>query len=187
MIQAKLTFSGILGMLWVVANTIGTQAAPSELTAEQKSKVDSLISLMSELGRDPKVVAAVKAQNTQLPEVLKGVDETKWKELTVESPELIAVSKNELAGYLRGRIHHTVIELFINDAEGRKVTLFAKTTNWNHKGKAKHDVPMKGKFWNGPIEVDESTKQLQVQGSFPVFDGSKAIGSVVLGFWLPKL
>lgn len=175
-----------IGFLCALSLVSAAQGAP-ELSAEQRAKVDSLSALMLPLGKDPQVVAAVKAQNARLPEVLAGMDEAKWKSLTVESPELLAVSKSELAAYLRGRVHHTVIELFINDAEGRKVVLFAKTSNWKHKGKAKHDRPMLGKPWTGPLELDESTGQMQVQVSFPVLDGDKPIGSVVLGFWLPKL
>ncbi len=174
------------GAMCVLAWASPSQATP-DLTPGQKAKVDSLTALMQPLGRDAKVVAAVKAQNARLPEILAGIDEAKWKALTVESPELLAVSKSELAAHLRSRVHHTVIELFINDAEGRKVVLFAKTSNWRHKGKAKHDHPMLGKTWTGPLELDASTGQMQVQVGFPVLDGDKPIGSVVLGFWLPKL
>lgn len=159
----------------------------AELSPAQKTKVEALLDSMSVMGKDEKVVAAVKAQNAKVPEILAGLTNEKWKTLNSESPEVQAVARTELAHYLRTKVHHTVIELFISDAEGRKVVLFTKTTSFIHKGKAKHDQPMQGKKWIGDLELDESTKQLQVQGSFPVLDKGKPIGSVVLGFWVPKL
>lgn len=162
-------------------------AFAAELTAEQKTKVEALLDSMSALGSDPKVVAAVKAQNAKLPDALKGVDNERWAALSSTSPEVQAVSHTELTRYLRGVVHHTVIELFISDAQGRKVALFTKTTSFTHKGHAKHEHPMQGKKWFGDLEVDKSTQQMQVQGSFPVLEKGKPIGSVVLGFWVPKL
>jgi hypothetical protein len=67
------------------------------------------------------------------------------------------------------------------------VGFLGKTTSWSHKGKAKHDVPMTGKTWQGPIELDESSGTQQVQVSMPVLDGDKPIGSLVVGISLAKL
>jgi hypothetical protein len=172
-------------MATLVLGAVAVHAA--ELSPAQKTKVEALLDSMSAMGHDAKVVAAVKAQNAKIPEILASVTNEKWKALKSESPEVQAVSRNELTQYLRGKVHHTVIELFISDAEGRKVALFTKTTSFTHKGKAKHDQPMLGKKWIGDLELDESTQQMQVQGSFPVLDKGKPIGSVVLGFWVPKL
>ncbi len=162
-------------------------AFSNELSPAQKTKVETLLDSMAVLGKDPKVIEAVKAQNAKLPDILVGINNEKWKALTAESPEVKAVSHNALTQYLRGKVHHTVIEVFISDAEGRKVALFTKTTSFIHKGKPKHDQPMLGKKWMGDLELDQSTQQMQIQGSFPVLDKGKAIGSVVLGFWVPKL
>jgi hypothetical protein len=159
----------------------------NEMSPAQKSKVEALLDSMAVLGKDPKVVDAVKAQNAKLPEILAGINNEKWKSLSAESPEVRSVSHTELTQYLRGKVHHTVIELFISDAEGRKVALFTKTTSFIHKGKPKHDQPMLGKKWLGDLELDQSTQQMQIHGSFPVIDKGKPIGSVVLGFWVPKL
>jgi hypothetical protein len=177
-----------LGLAFGLLTAFGV-ATPfsAELSEAQKSKVEALLDTMSSLGKDPKVVAAVKAQNAKLPDLLKGLDNAKWTTLASTSPEVQAVSHTELTRHLRGVVHHTVIELFISDAEGRKVALFTKTTSFIHKGSPKHDQPMLGKKWIGDLELDKSTQQMQVQGSFPVLDKGKPIGSVVLGFWVPKL
>jgi hypothetical protein len=182
----RLQFRLGIGLLLAFASS-AVVVHSAELTKDQQAKVEALLDSMSSLGKDPKVVAAVKAQNAKLPEVLKGMDNARWATLASTSPEVHAVSHTELTRYLRGVVHHTVIELFISDAEGRKVALFTKTTSFTHKGKPKHDLPMQGKKWIGDLELDESTQQMQVQGSFPVLDKGKPIGSVVLGFWVPKL
>jgi hypothetical protein len=80
-----------------------------------------------------------------------------------------------------------VSEAFLSGADGFKVAFLSKPTNWSHKGKPKHDVPMTGKTWQGPVEVDESTGTQQVQVAVPVKDGGKVIGSLVVGLSVDKL
>jgi hypothetical protein len=46
---------------------------------------------------------------------------------------------------------------------------------------------MTGKTWVGPAEIDQSSGQLQIQVAFPVLDGTKPIGSVVVGLAVTKL
>ncbi len=175
----------VLAFLLGAANA--AQTTPDQLTPEQKTRVAALLDSLSPVGSDPIVVKAVKAQNAKLPDLLQGITNDKWKELNSGSPEVKLLSHSDLSRYMRSKVHHSVIEMFISDAEGRKVAFFAKTTSFIHKGKAKHDQPMAGKKWIGRPEIDESTQQLQVQGSFPVLDSGKPIGSIVLGFWVPKL
>jgi len=78
-------------------------------------------------------------------------------------------------------------ELFVSGTDGTKVAFFAKTTSWSHKGKAKHDAPMSGKSWTGSPELDESSGKITVQIAFPVLDGRKPIGSIVIGLDISKL
>jgi hypothetical protein len=132
-------------------------------------------------GTDPAVVAAVKAFNTAPPEGSKSMTQQKWKELSVISPEVRALTRNDLATYLRTKKDDAVVELFVSGADGTKVAFLGKPTNWCHKGKPKHDKPMAGQTWVGATEVDESTGKLEVQVAVPVLDGGKAIGSIVVG------
>jgi hypothetical protein len=67
------------------------------------------------------------------------------------------------------------------------VAFLSKTSNWSHKDKDKHRVPMTGKTWIGPVEVDESSGQQQVQVAIPVLDGGKPIGSIVVGLSTARL
>lgn len=139
------------------------------------------------MSTDPMVVAAVKAHNANPPADTKGMTEAKWKSLPVLDPLVRGLSKNALAEYLKSKRDPTISELFVSGADGTKVALFNKTTNWSHRGKPKHEVPMTGKVWTGPVELDESTGVEQVQVGLPVLDGSKPIGSIVVGFEVAKL
>ena len=107
--------------------------------------------------------------------------------LSMLSPEVKAFSKNDLAAYLRTLKDDSVSEIFVSGADGTKVAFLSKTSNWSHKGKPKHDVPMSGKTWTGKPELDESTGVQQVQVGLPVLDGGKAVGSIVVGLNLSKL
>jgi hypothetical protein len=95
--------------------------------------------------------------------------------------------KSKVNQYLKTKRGPEVAELFVSLADGTKAAFFGKTTSWSHKGKPKHDVPMSGKTWVGPPELDQSSGKVSVQVSFPVPDGGKPIGSIVVGLEVSKL
>lgn len=158
-----------------------------EMSPEIKAKIEARAKSLSALSKDKKIVDAVKAYNANPPAEYKDMTQDKWKELTVLSPEVKGLVKNELGVYLKSLKDSTIAELFVSASDGNKVAFLAKTSNWSHKGKPKHDVPMTGKTWFGKVEVDESSGQRQVQIGLPVLDGEKAIGSIVLGLSVGKL
>jgi len=167
----------------LVANA-ALAAAPSpalNATLQRKAKEIQWMST------DPKVVAAVREYNANPPAETRAMTQEKWKSLSVLAPSVRNLSKNALAEYLKSKRDPAISELFVSGADGTKVALFNKTSNWSHKGKDKHEVPMKGKVWIGPVELDESTGVEQVQIGLPVLDGGKPIGSVVVGFEVAKL
>lgn len=159
-------------------------AAPSP---ELRAKVQAKAKAMQWMSTDPKVVAAVRQSNANPPAETKTMTQEKWKSLPVLDPIVRGLSKNALAEYLKTRRDPAVSELFVSGSNGTKVALFNKTTSWSHKGKEKHEVPMTGKTWIGPVEVDESTGVEQVQIGIPVLDSGKPIGSIVIGFEVTKL
>jgi hypothetical protein len=59
--------------------------------------------------------------------------------------------------------------------------------SWSHKGDPKHEQPMTGKIWQGPVESDKATGLDQIQVSVPVLDGDKPIGSLVVGLSVSQL
>jgi hypothetical protein len=158
-----------------------------ELTAVQKTKVEAKVKQLSSWSTDKKIVDDVRNFNANPPAETKGMTQEKWANLNMLSPEVKAFSKNDLAGYLKTLKDATVSEIFVSGADGTKVAFLSKTSNWSHKGKPKHDVPMSGKTWIGKPELDESTGLQQVQIGLPVFDNGKAIGSIVVGLNLSKL
>jgi hypothetical protein len=97
------------------------------------------------------------------------------------------LTKTDAAEFLKSKKTEAISEAFVSDAQGNKVGFLAKTSNWNHKGKPKHDVPMTGKTWQGPVELDESTGLQQVQVAVPVLEGDKPVGSLVVGLAVSKL
>lgn len=174
-----------LFLLAILAST--AMFAQATLTADQKTKVDSFLNQYKALGTDATVVKAVKDFNASPPPEAQGMTQAKWDALSVLSPEVRAFAKNTLAEYLKTKRADVVAELFVSGANGTKVAFFAKSTNWSHAGKPKHDVPMSGKTWIGAPELDQSSGKTTVQVSFPVLDGGKPIGSVVVGLEIAKL
>ncbi len=139
------------------------------------------------MSTDAKLVAAVKEHNATPPAESKAMTQEKWKALPVLDPFVRGLSKNALAEYLKSKGEESWAEVFVSGADGTKVALFGKTTSWSHKGKEKHDVRMQGKTWVGQPEVDASSGVEQIQIGLPVMDGSRAIGSIVIGFAVSKL
>lgn len=157
------------------------------VSAAAQPKVDAQIKEIAVWAADATLVAAVRAHNASLPSEQAALDQDKWRALTVLDPLVRSFTKNPVGQFLKARKTDLISEAFVSDAAGFKVGFLAKTTNWCHAGKPKHDAPMTGKTWQGSVEVDESTGQQQVQISVPVLDGGKPIGSLVVGLNLASL
>lgn len=158
-----------------------------DLDAATQAKLDSKVKQIESLAADPTIVKSVKAQNATMPADLAALDQDKWKALGVLDPVVRGFSKNEAGVLLKAKKSADISEAFVSAANGTKVAFLNKPTNWSHKGKPKHEVPMTGKNWQGAVEVDDSTGLRQVQVSVPVLDDGKAIGSLVVGLDLSKL
>jgi hypothetical protein len=133
------------------------------------------------------IVDAVKAHNSSPAPESKEMNQEKWAKAIITNSLVRALAKNEVASYLKSlqSSHKDLVEAFVSGADGTKVGFISKPTNWTHKGKPKHDDPMKGKLWVGKEEIDESTGKKQAQIAVPVLEGASAIGSLVVGFTLP--
>lgn len=162
--------------------------APAQTIAPAvQAKIDEQIKLIATWAADPVVVEAVKAHNASVPPDQLALNQDKWRALTVLDPLVRGFSKNGAGQFLKSKKTDLVTEAFISDAAGLKVSFIAKTTSWSHKGKPKHDVPMTGKSWQGPVEIDESSGQQQLQISVPVLADGQPIGSLVVGLGLSQL
>jgi hypothetical protein len=152
-----------------------------------QAKVDAHITQIVALAADPAIVQAVRDQNAATPAEYSAVTQEKWKALPVLDPFVRSFTRNPAATVLKAKKSEFVTEAFVSDAAGLKVAFLAKTSNWSHKGKPKHEKPLAGATWQGPVEVDESTGQQQLQVAVPVLDGGKPIGSLVVGLSVTKL
>jgi hypothetical protein len=152
-----------------------------------KAKVDAKLKELASWSTNAEVVAAVKAHNANPPAEAKSLSNDKWKQLTLLDPYVRSFSKNAVATAIKANKPEYVTECFVSGADGTKVAFLSKTSFWSHADKDKHRVPMTGKTWMGPVEVDESTGQQQIQIGLPVLDGAKPIGSIVFGLAVAKM
>ena len=166
---------------------ISTSLLAEDLTAEQKAALQKQVEKVKTWASDPKIVSEVKAVNSAALADYKDMNQDKWKALPVLDPKVRYFSKTPAAEFLKSKKDDVVTEAFLNAADGTKVAFLAKTSNWSHKGKGKHDDPMSGKSWQGSIEMDESTGLKSIQVAVPVLDGGKSIGSLTVGFSITKL
>ena len=162
-------------------------ALGAALDAAAQAKVDAKVKEIQSWAADSAVVAAVKAYNGAKSAEAAAMDQSKWSAATVLDPFVRSLTKNTAAEFLKARKGDVVSEAFVSGADGGKVAFLAKPTNWNHKGKPKHDAPMSGKTWRGEVEVDQSSGLQQLQVAVPVLDGTRPIGSLVVGLSVIKL
>lgn len=170
---------------WFVVQTMLIAAAV--LDPDQQAKVDAQAKEIAALAADPVVVNAVKTLNATPDPKYASITQDQWKELSVLDPLVRNLTKVPAAELLKSKRGPAVSEAFLSGANGTKAAFLSKPSNWSHKGKPKHDVPMSGKTWQGPIEVDESTGLQQIQIAVPVLEGGSPIGSLVVGLSLSKL
>lgn len=111
----------------------------------------------------------------------------KWSNLTLFDPFVRSLGKSALSEYLKTKRDDIVAKIFVSGADGGKVGFDAKTEHWTHKGIPKHEVPMTGQAWIGPVKLDDSTGLEMIQVGLPVLDDGKPIGSVVIGLRTDKL
>lgn len=173
--------------LIALAALLSPTSHAQELDADTQAKITAKIEQIKTWAADAAVVKAVKAHNESLPADLAVMTQEKWKAAGILDPIVRGLTKNDAATALKAKKTDSVSEAFLSGAEGTKVAFLTKPSNWSHKGKAKHDVPVTGKTWQGAVEVDDSTGIRQVQVAVPVLDGEKAIGSLVVGLDLGKL
>ena len=178
----------LVSVLAFAALLCGSAALRAQsLAPATQVKIDAQLKEIAAWAADPIVVEAVRAHNATVPAEQAPLNQDKWRALTVLDPIVRGFTKNSVGQLLKSKKSDLVAEAFVSDAAGRKVGFIAKTTHWSHAGKPKHDVPLTGKSWQGPVEVDESSGQQQVQIAVPVLDGGKPIGSLVVGLSLTKL
>lgn len=176
-----------LSLVSLVCVCVAAPATAAPLDPAAQAKIDAQVKVIQAWASDPAIVNAVKAQNASKSADYAAMTQDAWASLTVLDPFVRGFSKNDAAAFLKSKKTEVIAEAFVSAADGRKVAFLGKTTGWSHGGKPKHDVPMTGKTWQGPVEVDASSGVQSVQVAVPVLDGGKAIGSLVVGLAVGKL
>jgi hypothetical protein len=183
-------FSRFYGLLIILAvlplSTFTSAQAPPEIQAKLEAKIKHLESAET----DPQIVSAVREHNaTPASAEAQAMTNEKWRTLSVLDPFVRAVGKTPLSEYLKAMKNSddVIAKIFVSGADGFKVGFDAKTEHWTHKGMPKHEVPMTGATWIGPVKLDDSTGQQLIQVGLPVLDGGKPIGSIVFGLRVDKL
>jgi hypothetical protein len=165
----------------------GMLQSAASLPPALKDAVEAKAKKLQALGTDPQVVAAVRAYNSAPPSEGLSMTNEKWKALPILDPFVRSLSRRPVIEHLKSAIDPAVSKLFISGRDGGKVAYFAKTLSWNHSAQDKHRVPMTGKVWYGPKEVDPSTGLEAIQIGIPVLDGGKPIGSLVVDLTVSRL
>jgi hypothetical protein len=173
--------------LCILAGLVISATSVGAIDPAAQAKIDARIATIATWAADPVVVEAVRAQNAAAPAEFASVTQEKWAALIVLDPFVRGFTKNAVGQFLKSRKDDAIAEAFVSDAAGRKVGFLAKTSNWTHLGKPKHDVPMTGKVWQGAVEIDASSGYQQLQIAVPVLDEGKPIGSLVVGLSITKL
>jgi hypothetical protein len=178
----------LLGLLtFGLAGMALTAFGDDSLDPALQAKVDARVKAIQAWASDPVLVNAVKAQNASLPPDYAAMTQDKWKDLSKLDPFVRSFDKNAAGQFLKSKKSEVIIRAFLSDAAGLKVAFTAKTLSWSHRGDPKHEAPMTGKTWHGPLEQDKASGLEQVQVSVPILDGDKPIGSLVVGLSVSNL
>jgi hypothetical protein len=173
-----------MAMLLLLSSAASLGQAPAELQVKLGAEMSQLVAVST----DSRVVGAVKSYDVTPPSTeAKDMTNEKWHSLTLFDPFVRAIGKSSLSEYLKTKRDEVISKIFVSGADGGKVGFDAKTEHWTHKGMPKHEVPMSGKTWIGPVKLDDSTGLQLIQVGLPVLDGGKPIGSIVFGLRADKL
>ena len=178
------TKARLISAVMILTSAAGLAQAPPEI----KAKFDVKVKQLQGFSSDPQIVSAVKSYNSTTPSAeVKAMTNEQWRSLSLFDPLVRSIGKNALSEYLKTLRDDEVAKVFVSGADGGKVGFDAKTEHWTHKGMPKHEVPMSGQTWIGPVKLDDSTGLQMIQVGFPVLDGAKPIGSIVFGLRTDKL
>jgi hypothetical protein len=155
--------------------------------------VDMAQAELAEIGTDPIIVAAVKAENEKgktLGEI-KEMD-NQWKETPGIADYMQALMDSQCGRHLR-KIQESKVffsEIFVTDNQGANVAMTDKTSDYWQGDEAKFTETYKdgaGAIHISEVEFDDSSQTYLVQVSVPVKDQDKVIGVITFGIDLDSL
>lgn len=145
---------------------------------------------LAPIGKDPKIVEAVKAQNAKgLTMDYINKQDVAWK--AGKNPDFVEeVRTNKCSGYLRAIVEMVpyMFEIFVMDNQGANVCMSGKTGDFMQGDEGKWQKSFAG--GKGAIFVDDAEEEdgkMVQQISVPVMDGGMAIGAITFGVYPDKL
>jgi hypothetical protein len=150
-------------------------------------------STLANLGVDPIIVAAVKAENSKQKTLaqIKEMDE-KWKAYAGIADYMKAIMESECGKHLQ-TIQNSApyyAEIFVMDNQGANVAMTDKTSDYWQGDEAKFKKSFaggEGLVFVDEVEFDDSAQAYLVQVSVPVKDGDKVIGAITFGIDVDKI
>jgi hypothetical protein len=155
--------------------------------------VDLASSTLVQLGTDPAIVSAVKAENAKGKTLaqIQELDE-KWKTTPGIADYMKAMMEFPCAQRLR-EIQKSApyySEIFVMDNQGGNVAMTDKTSDYWQGDEAKFKESFKdgaGAVHISDVEFDDSSQAYLVQVSIPVKDGDNVIGAMTIGIDVDKI
>ncbi len=144
-------------------------------------------SKLAEIGRDPLIVAAVKAQNAkgQTLDQIKARDK-EWIASQTLQPYMREMINSPTGKHLSNIFYSTqyFMEIFVMDNQGANVAMTSRTSDYWQGDESKFKKAYnggKGGIFIDEVEFDLSCMAFLIQVSVPVMDGNKAIGAITFG------
>jgi len=158
-----------------------------------QSVIDMAEGTLAQMGMDPVIVAAVKAENAKgrTLDQIKVID-AEWRQTAGINAFMSAMMDSKCGQHLR-QLQESVgyyAEIFVMDNQGANVAMTDKTSDYWQGDEAKFTESYsggKGAVHIGEVEFDDSTQAYLVQVSVPVKDGEKVIGAITIGVDLDRL
>ena len=170
----------VLVMLTMSAGTLFAEDAPQAL-------IDYVHATLVQLGADPVIVAAVKAENAtgKTLQQIKDLDD-QWKATAGVADYMDAMMTSPCGTYLREIQADSGFysEIFVMDNQGANVAMTDKTSDYWQGDEDKFLNSFddgRGDVFIDEVEFDNSTQSYLVQASIPVTDGAEVIGAITVG------
>ncbi len=154
--------------------------------APQKIK-DLAQSKLAAYGKDPVIVAAVKAENAKGKTLAQiNARDKEWRATAGIADYMQAMMNSKCGSHLRS-IQNSApyyLEIFVMDNLGANVAMTDKTSDFWQGDEAKFKKSFNGgsgAVFVDDVEFDDSAQAYLVQVSVPVWDGGQAIGAITFG------
>ena len=146
---------------------------------------------LTQLGADPLIVKAVKAENAKgkTLEQIREIDR-KWKAQAGIADYMQVLMNSECGRHLRNvqRSAPYYGEIFVMDNQGAIVAMTDKTSDYWQGDEDKFRKSYgTGAIFVDEIKFDDSTQAYLVQVSVPVKDGERVIGAITIGIDAAKI